>query len=65
MKINDNTTYKETYGKSRESMPKFMRDHEDKMKKENFKKMTRGSLQRHVKVPFMGKSVTHETYIKP
>jgi len=33
MKIKDNTTYKETYGQSRESMPKFMRDHEDMMKK--------------------------------
>lgn len=65
MKINDKTTYKETYGKSRESMPQFMREHEDEMKKTCLQKMTRGSLARHVEVPFMGKSVTHETFVSP
>jgi hypothetical protein len=63
MALNDKTTYKETYGKSRDTMPKFLVEHEDKMKKDNFKKMTRGSLARHVPVPFVGKSVTHETFV--
>lgn len=31
-----------------------MRDHEDKMKKSCIDKMTKGSLARHVPVPFMG-----------
>lgn len=63
MRLRDRTTYKDTYAGGREGMPKFMKDHEDKMKKQCVEKMTRGSLARYVEVPFMGKSVSHETFV--
>lgn len=54
MKIQDRTTYKDTYHGKREVIPEFIREHEDLMKKQNHQKMVKGSLARHVEVPFMG-----------
>lgn len=34
MKIKDNTAYKEAYSNEKEAMPKFMKDHEEIMKKQ-------------------------------
>lgn len=65
MKLRDRTTYKDTFAGGREGLPKFMRDHEDIMKKSCFENNTKGSLARHIEVPFMGKSVSHETFINP
>jgi len=39
MKLNDKTTYGETYNANKEKMPKFMKDHEEIMKKACVKKM--------------------------
>ena len=46
-------------------MPKFMIEHDDKLKKECVRKMQQGSLHRFAAAPFTGKSVTHETFVKP
>jgi hypothetical protein len=63
--MQDKTTYNETFAGGKEQMPKFMIEHEKKMKKECVRKMQQGSLNRLVAAPFMGKSVSHETFIKP
>lgn len=42
-----------------------MREHEKMMKTQCVKKMQQGSLQRHVEAPFMGQSVSHETFKRP
>ncbi len=52
MKLNDKTTYKETFNNDKEKMPKFMKEHEEMMKKSCLKKMQQGSLNRHVDAPF-------------
>jgi hypothetical protein len=52
MKIKDVTAYREAFSGTKEKMPQFMKDHEDKMKKESVQKMQRGSLNRHVDAPF-------------
>ncbi len=52
MKLYDKTTYRTTYNDEKDKMPKFMKDHEDKMKKECVRKMQEGSLHRFVETPF-------------
>lgn len=53
------------FNADQEKMPKFMKDHEEKMKRETVRRMQQGSLHRFEEVPFMGKSVSHETFVKP
>ncbi|CDW75311.1 UNKNOWN [Stylonychia lemnae] len=65
MKIQDKTTYKETFSGDKDQMPQFMKEHEKLMKKQCVQKMQQGSLNRLVDAPFMGQSVSHETFKKP
>jgi hypothetical protein len=62
--MQDKTTYRQTFTKG-EDMPEFIKEHEAMMKKTCVQKMQQGSLNRLVDTPFMGKSVSHETYVKP
>lgn len=39
MKLNDKTAYKDAFNNDQEKMPKFMKDHEEMMKKSCLKKM--------------------------
>ena len=47
----------------KEAIPLFMREREELVKKECVQKMQRGSLNRHVDVPFQGTSVAHATFV--